>query len=173
MITKTAHALLLFAVLFVTWYIFSGISTPQFIIYGVISSAMAALLALRMNVVDNEAYPFHLALSAPIYWLWLLKEVVIAGLNVTRLVWTPENNSSPCFAWLPITQDNDLGRTIHANSLTLSPGTVCVDIEQKRVFIHVLEKHSIAELEEGTMDRLVTRLTSRRRPVSHRKGKKL
>lgn len=159
MIRKSFHALLLFAVLFATWYVFSGIRTPQFLLFGAISSAIAALLALRMQVVDQEGHPFHLTLTAPIYWLWLAKEMIKSGLAVTRLVWTPENNATPSFAWLPISQNCDLGRTIYANSITLTPGTVCVDIEHKRVFVHALEESSIDELKDGGMNNRVARLT--------------
>lgn len=160
MIRKTLHTLLLFAVLFGTWLVFSGIHTPRFYLFGLISSALATALALRMNVVDNEGHPFHLAFTAPLYWLWLLKEMVKSGLGVTKLVWSPNETIAPHFAWLKITQNCDLGRTIYANSITLTPGTVCIDIENKRVFVHALEKASIRDLENGNMDRRVSKLTS-------------
>lgn len=170
MIRKSFHALLLFAVLFGTWLIFSGIHTPRFYVFGLVSSALATFLALRMNVVDKEGHPFHLALTAPLYWLWLLKEMVKSGIGVTRIVWSPEQTITPNFAWLSITQDCDLGRTIYANSITLTPGTVCIDIERKRVFVHALEQSSIHELEDGDMDRRVSKLT--RSSHQHRPSKK-
>lgn len=173
MIRKIFHALLLFAVLFGTWLVFSGIHTPRFYWFGAISSGLATLLALRMNVVDNEGHPFHLAFTAPLYWLWLTKEMVKSGLSVTRAVWSAEQVISPKFAWLPITQDCDLGRTIYANSITLTPGTVCIDIERKRVFIHALEQSSIRDLEGGNMDKRVSRLTrnAHHHSPSQKKGK--
>lgn len=159
MIKKIFHASALFAVLFGTWYVLSGISTPIFLIYAGVSCSLATLLALRMNVIDTEGHPFHLAFSAPIYWLWLLKEMLKSGLTVTRAVWTPEHHITPNFAWIPASQSCDLGRTIYANSITLTPGTVCVDIENDYAFVHALESASIDDLNKGVMDRRVTKLT--------------
>lgn len=170
MIRKSVHAVLLFAVLLGVWQVFSGINTPQFQLFGMVSAGLATLLALRMRVVDHEGHPFHLALSAPLYWLWLLKEMVESGLGVTRIVWLPEQGITPNFAWLPVMQDCDLGRTIYANSITLTPGTVCVDINGKQVFVHALEQSSIDALEKGAMGRRVARLTASRH--YHGKGVK-
>ena len=160
MVKKTIHAAALFAVLFITWYILSGVASPIFFIYALVSCSLATLLALRMDVIDQEGHPFHLALTAPVYWLWLLREMLKSGIGVTRAVWTPKHTISPNFAWVPATQQSDLGRTILANSITLTPGTVCVDIENDRVFIHALEQASISDLNEGVMDRRVSRLVS-------------
>jgi multicomponent Na+:H+ antiporter subunit E len=160
MVKKILHATALFAVLFVTWYILSGIASPVFLVYGLVSCALATLLALRMDVVDKEGHPFHLAFTAPFYWLWLLKEMLKSGIAVTRAVWAPTHKITPNFAWVPVTQTCDLGRTILANSITLTPGTVCVDIDKKRAFIHALEQTSIDDLLTGEMDRKVHDLTS-------------
>ncbi|MCH2546258.1 MAG: Na+/H+ antiporter subunit E [Alphaproteobacteria bacterium] len=160
MVKKTFHAAILFAVLFATWFALSGISSKLFLIYGAISCTLATLLTLRMHVLDNEGHPFHLAIAAPLYWLWLFKEMIKSGLSVTRAVWSPWHKITPNFAWVPSTQHCDLGRTIFANSITLTPGTVCVDIDKKKAFVHALEQASVDDLNEGTMDRSVTRLTS-------------
>lgn len=159
MVTKTLHIAALFAVLFVTWLVLSGQDSFTFMIYGAIACFLSCMLAVRMQVVDNEGYPFHLAFTAPLYWLWLLKEMLFSGLAVTRAVWL-RHPVQPSFAWVSLSQRNDLGRTIYANSITLTPGTVCVNVEQKRIFIHALDRSSIVDLEGGEMDRRVTRLTT-------------
>lgn len=164
MIKRTFHALSLFLVLFATWYLLSGINSPLFFAFGAVSSALATLLALRMQVVDQEGHPFHLAFSAPLYWLWLLKEMVKSGLTVTRIVWSPELRISPNFAWLHTKQLCDLGRTIYANSITMTPGSVCVEIKRERVFIHALEQSSIDELAEGGMDNRILKLVGMHAP---------
>lgn len=158
MVRKTLHALLLFLALYATWYVLSGVDTVMHYTLGAISCGLALLMAIRMRIVDKEGHPFHLAVHAPMYWMWLLKEMVKSGWSVARVVWSPELRISPKFAWLPIHQRSDLGCSIFANSLTLTPGTVCVDIEHGRVFIHALEKISIDELTQGDMDRRVARL---------------
>ena len=121
---------------------------------------LVVFVVQRMHVADSEGHPFHLALSAPFYWLWLFKEMIKSGLRVTQLVWSPTMKINPDFAWVPSTQNCDLGRAIYANSITLTPGTVCVRVLENKMFIHALEKDSIAELKDGNMDRRVTKLAS-------------
>lgn len=158
MVKKTFHAAVLFTVLYVAWLALSGIFSPVFFIYGAISCTLATLLALRMKVVDTEGQPFHLALTAPFYWLWLLKEMLKSGLGVTRVVWSYAYAISPGFAWVSTTQTSDIGHAVFANSITLTPGTVCVNIEKNRIFIHALEQSSIDDLHEGEIDRRVRRM---------------
>jgi multicomponent Na+:H+ antiporter subunit E len=160
MLKKIIHALLLFSVLFGTWLVLSGVHGRLFLFYGAASAAIATLMALRMNVVDKEGHPFHLAFTAPLYWLWLLREMILSALRVTRAVWSPDHLISPGFARVRSTQDCDLGRTIFANSITLTPGTVCVDIEEGSAYIHALEQSAIDALNRGEMDRRVARLTT-------------
>lgn len=167
MMKKTLHAVALFAVLYGAWLVLSDQRSPLFYGFGAASAALVTLLALRMDVVDNEGHPFHLAFSVPLYWLWLIKEMVKSGLTVTRVVWSPGHSITPNFAWIPATQECDLGRTILANSITLTPGTVCVDIQRKRIFIHALEQASIDDLQQGAMDSRVRELTA-----SAHRGKK-
>lgn len=160
MLSKTLHAFALFAVLFGTWFALSGLQTPLFLFYGAASTVLVTAFALRMDVVDKEGHPFHLALSAPFYWLWLLVEIIKSGLTVTRAVWSPTHDISPAFARIDSTQNCDLGRTIYANSITLTPGTVCVAVEKGQMLVHALEDSSITDLKSGVMDRRVARLTA-------------
>lgn len=169
MVTRTLHIAALFGALFITWLVLSGQDDLVFMIYGAIACFLSCVLALRMQVVDNEGHPFHLAFTAPLYWLWLLKEMLISGLAVTRIVWL-RRPTQPSFAWVSLSQRNDLGRTIYANSVTLTPGTVCVNVEQKRIFIHALDRPSIADLEMGEMDRRVTALATRFPAIENKEG---
>lgn len=160
MIKKAFHALLLFAVLCGTWLVFSGEDSELLYALGAASCALVTLLALRMNVVDNEGHPFHLLLTAPFYWLWLAKEMLKSGLNVTQHIWQPELSVTPRFVRVNINLSSDLSRTIYANSITLTPGTVCVDINDKYALAHGLDDNSIEDLKKGHIDKRVARLTT-------------
>lgn len=151
MVAVFFHRIGLLIALLGIWCILSGIGKPIFFLYGLMSSLIAMFVSLRMHVIDPESQPHHLAFSAPLYWLWLLKEMVISGIGVTRLVWSTAPVLTPAFAWMPINLKSDLGRTIFANSITLTPGTVCLDVKEKRVLVHALEKSSIEALQSGEM----------------------
>ena len=56
------------------------------------------------------------------------------------------------------TQPTDLGRVIFANSITLTPGTVSVDVGEGEILVHALSRDGADDLAAGEMDRRVTRM---------------
>ena len=47
----------------------------------------------------------------------------------------------------------DLGRVVYANSITLTPGTISIDVADGEVLVHALHAESAAGVEEGSMNR--------------------
>ncbi|MBM3617901.1 MAG: cation transporter [Alphaproteobacteria bacterium] len=160
MLWKLLHTAALFLLLFAVWCLLSGVFTPLFFSLGAICCLFATFIVLRMEVFDNESHPFQLIYLGPMYWMWLAKEMVVSGLRVTRIIWRLEPNLTPGFAWIRTELKSDLGLTIFANSLTLTPGTVCVDLKKGRAYIHALEESSLKSIEMGEIERRVERITS-------------
>ena len=151
------HAISLGLILFASWLLMSGILEPFILILGVLSCAAVVAIAMRMDVVDHEAVPVHLTFAAIVYWPWLLWEIVKANIDVTKRILMPSVGISPTMARLKATQRTDLGRVVYANSITLTPGTITIDIDDEGfILIHAISRDGVAGLEEGTMDRKVT-----------------
>ncbi len=113
---------------------------------------------LRMEVVDRESHPVHLTLRLPLYWLWLLWEIVKSNVVVARLIWSPSLPISPTVFQVPTSQKSQLGQVVYANSITLTPGTVSMTLENNQVRVHALTEDIAKDLQTGTMDRRVTAL---------------
>ena len=144
--------------LLVFWLAMSGIYTPFLITAGVIFSVAVTLFcAKRLHVVDREGHPIHLSLNALIYWPWLAWQIVLSALTVSRIILTPRLPISPALVRVKMSQKSDVGKVTYANSITLTPGTVSVDIEGDEILVHALTQKGAAELAEGEMDRRVTR----------------
>ncbi len=75
-----------------------------------------------------------------------------ANIDVMRRVLSPALPIDPVVKWLPAGQTTDLGRVIYANSITLTPGTVSINVEDGRIEVHALSREGMAALEEGDMD---------------------
>lgn len=86
------------------------------------------------------------------YILWLIKEIIKSGLSVTKLVWMRDLKLNPVVIWISTKQTTDAKRVIFANSITLTPGTITVCIENQRLMVHSLEYSGIKSLKEGEMD---------------------
>lgn len=164
------HAISLGLTLFVTWLLLSGYFVPLLISFGILSVILVVFIAHRMDVVDRESHPVHLTFVLPGYWLWLLKEIVLSSIDVTRRVLAPKLRISPTLVRVKATQQSDLGKVIYANSITLTPGTVTLDMDGDVLLVHALSREGAASLEEGEMDRRVTRLEGDLPPGTEARG---
>lgn len=153
------HAISLGLFLLVLWLLLSGHYTLLLIAFGLLSVTLVVVLALRMDVVDHEGTPLHLDLKAlAIYWCWLLKEIFISNIYVCRLILNPSMPISPTVIALRSTQATDLARVIFANSITLTPGTVTIDVDGNVTEVHALTEALARSLLDGSMDSKVTAL---------------
>lgn len=159
MLERTLRNFAVFAVLFSTWCLLSGIFTPLLFSIAFFCCLLVTLLIRRMEIVDRESHPFHLVYLGPLYWIWLAKEMLISGIKITRAIWKFEQDIDPGFAWVRTHLNSDLGLAIYANSLTLTPGTVCVDMEKSRVYIHALYKINLNEMELGKLEKRVAQIS--------------
>jgi len=143
--------------LFAFWLLLSGIYTPFLVLAGLGASIAVAALAWRMGIADPEGHPVHLALSAVVYWPWLLKEIALSGWQVTRIILDPRLPISPTLARFVPSQKSIVGLVTHANSITLTPGTITIEADRESFLVHALTRAGAEGLEDSEMDRRVSR----------------
>ena len=154
------NELMLLSVLMLTWYCFSGYSDLFFLSSGLVSCIVAVCVTRRMMRVSGEGIsslymrPFH-----PLYLLWLVglfKEVILSSISVSRQVWKRNIAVEPVLTWVDTKQTTHEGVATYANSITLTPGTVCIDTSdsdnENKVLVHALQKETLDDLETGIMD---------------------
>ncbi len=155
------RAALLFVVLFVVWLLLSGHYTPLITGLGVASCALVAWIAHRMEVIDRESHPLHLGPYFLLYLPWLLWEIIKANIAVARLIIHPRLPISPRIITVAASQQSILGQVIYANSITLTPGTVSLAVEDGKIDVHAIDEAAALGLETGEMDRRVSMIDSR------------
>jgi len=145
--------------LFIFWLLCSGFFTNGLLLsFGVGSCALAVWLGLRMDVIDDEGQPIHLGWRVWLYLPWLVVEIVKANIAVARLILDPSLPISPTTYYVRASQKSDLGKVIYANSITLTPGTVTMDMDGDKLLVHAVSVEMIADQDENEMDRRVTAL---------------
>ena len=143
-----------FLTLALFWLLLSGMFTPFLLAAGAGSALAVTLLARRMGLLDHEGHPVQLAWRAVLsYWPWLVKEIAKSGWDVTRRILDSRLPISPTLAEFAPTQKSDLGLVIHANSITLTPGTIAVEVAPGRFLVHALTRENAAGLAGSEMDR--------------------
>jgi multicomponent Na+:H+ antiporter subunit E len=143
--------------LLVFWLALSGHYTPWLVTFGVLSALAAAFVALRMGLADREGHPTQLMLRAPLYWLWLAKQIALSAWSVAKLILTPRLPISPTMTIVRASQRSDPGIATYANSITLTPGTITVGVSGNALTVHALVREGAFDLEAGRMDERVRR----------------
>lgn len=152
------HALTLGLGLSGLWLLLSGHYDPLLLSLGAASVVTVVLIAWRMDVVDHECVPLQLRLGYFGYLLWLGMEIIKANIEVTKVILNPSLPITPELFWIRASQKTDVGRVIHANSITLTPGTVSVEVEGGSILVHAITAELADGTRSGEMDRYVTRV---------------
>ena len=157
------YSLSLGCILFIIWLLWSGYFTWLLIGIGLLSSVLVVFLARRMDVLDEEGVPLQLGLRPFIYYTpWLLKEIALSNIEVARMILHPKLPIHPKVIDVRATQAADLGRVILANSITLTPGTVSMEMAGDRITVHGIAPPEAEEDMVGEMNRRVTALEAPR-----------
>ena len=144
------------AVLFAFWLALSGHYTPVLIAAGIGSAALCVYFATRARVLDPEGHPIHLWLGAITYLPWLLREIVKSAWSVTKIILDPRLPISPTMTVVRASQKTPVGIATYANSITLTPGTITVEVSGNDLTVHALVRDGADDLEAGGMDRRVS-----------------
>ncbi len=152
------HAISLGGVLFVTWLLLSGHFEPLLISLGLMACIVSVAIAWRMDVIDHEGHPIHITPRIFGYWLWLSRDIVKWNIDVAYRVLSPNLPISPTLVRLKASQQTELCQAIYANSITLTPGTVTIDLESGSLLVHALSEEAAVDLLGGEMDAQVVRV---------------
>jgi multicomponent Na+:H+ antiporter subunit E len=143
--------LLVFSVCFVFWLALSGSAAPLHLTFGAVSSAAVAWANRDLETVSQAARISPRFLT---YLPWLLKEIVVANIQVVRLVLDPRLPVDPVLVRFDTALSGDLARTTFANSITLTPGTVTLDVEGPTFVVHAVTR-AMGDLAGGAMERRI------------------
>jgi multicomponent Na+:H+ antiporter subunit E len=157
------HAVGLGLVTYLLWLGLSGHYTGLLLSLGALSSVFIVWIAHRMDAIDREGFPIHLSLRGIIFWPWLLWEIVKSNVDVAKIILNPKLPISPTIVRVPASQKTELGRVIFANSITLTPGTMSVHMEDHTIVVHALTRDGAESFSaDPEMDRRVCKLEGTR-----------
>jgi len=127
------------------WLTLSGNYTlsgdyPLIIMLGILSILISVGITLRMRILDRETVPIVRAPHLIAYWAWLGGEILAANISVLKLIMRPDVDIEPRLVRVPVDLRSGTARCVYANSITLTPGTVTVDVEDDGYLVHALDK---------------------------------
>ena len=135
------------------WLGLSGHYTPLMLSLGAGSIAVTAILSYRLDILDREGAPHFRVFAFILYLPWLMVEIIKANITVIRACMKADLDISPALVKVKTCCRSDLAIVTFANSITLTPGTVTVEIEGDKLLVHGLYEEDAAPENFAEMDR--------------------
>lgn len=141
------------------WLMLSGHYNPLLIGLGVVSCVFATFMAARIGATDGDGLPIHLFWRLPGYLVWLCREIVSSNIAAAKVILSGQ--IKPEVFEVTASQRSDAAMVTYANSITLTPGTVTIEVggDDERLFlVHALTTAFGDDVRSGDMDRRCTAL---------------
>lgn len=159
------HMTCLALVLFAFWMVLSGRTETKFVVYGILTAVVTTWVTYPLLLAPNKDgskkyYVFGFSIPKMImYFFWLMWQLVLANIDVLLATTGQELNIDPKVVRFRFRTDNPMASVILANSITLTPGTVTMNVTDDGVYeIHALTVGAAAGVLDGGMQKKVADL---------------
>ncbi len=147
----------MFFLIFAVWLILNGKVTAEICLFGVgISAALVFFMCRFMDYsLKKEILMFRLSPLLIRYFGVLVKEIVKANVSVLKIIVSPGLQPEPALVFFDTDLKTGVAKTMLANSITLTPGTITVSVEGSRFCVHCLDKELAEGMEESAFVELL------------------
>lgn len=150
----------MFIVLLLIWFIFNGKITWELTILGVI--LCAGIYFFMCRFMDFSLKKDVALVRRSVFFLYytgiLVTEIVKSNIEVMRLVLTDKEIVEPVIIEYNTRLKTRLGRVILANSITLTPGTITISLEEDQLIIHCLDRSMAAGIDDLVFEKLLIKM---------------
>jgi multicomponent Na+:H+ antiporter subunit E len=158
-VQKAGRLALQFAILFAFWLILSGKLELKYLIFGLASAALVTFVTqgLLEPQEGQRRTPSSMAKFLKAGWrllsyfVWLIYEIVKSNIQVAYIVLHPKLPIEPGLLQFRTRLRSKVGHVILANSITLTPGTITVDLVDGTYLVHALVPDAAGSLLEAKM----------------------
>ena len=141
------------------WLLMSGLYKTLIIFFGAVSVLLVTIVINRMSAEDGYELKLSFNLIKTIqYFAWLMLEVVKSNWVVLKIILSRQVKINQNFLEISAAQQDDLARVIFANSITLTPGTVTIETENKTFLVHTLNLTDSTKTDLNTMNERVAQI---------------
>lgn len=143
----------------ILWLFLSGHYTLLLLSLGLMSVILVTVISLRMNLIAYEQPEVFLQIIKYIpYCFWLIVEILKSNIDVCKRILNPALPISPSLITVKSSQHSDLAKVAYANSITLTPGTISIDVEGDNIKVHSLSDVGVEGLATGEMDMRISKV---------------
>lgn len=149
------RAILIAFTIFAFWLLMSGEWEHEWLIWsGAALSIAVTGFSLFKGLTDEEGFPVEKLPRAIVFWPWLIWQIWLSALNVTRIVLDPKLPISPRMVKVQAKQKTAVGLTTYANSITLTPGTISVEVSEtgRAIWVHAITSEGADGMADDAMN---------------------
>ena len=153
----------------VFWLILSGHYDLMHVSFGIFSVILVLLinhpLRRRLFALEEErsaTLNFSRLLRLSFYIPWLLIQIAVSSLQVARVVLHPKCPIDPALLRFKTKLKNVSSKVVLANSITLTPGTITLEIKEDEFLVHALMDACSTGIIDGALPGQVARLYEKR-----------
>ena len=145
---------------FLAWVVFNGRLTLEIALFGIaVAGAVFAFVCRFMDYSLKQELRFYRLFPAFVRYLYyLLKEIILANLTVTRLMLSRKEELEPVLVHVRADLKSETARVILANSITLTPGTITVSMTADKLRVPGLDKSLAEGMEDSVFVRLLQKM---------------
>ncbi len=142
-----------FVILLGFWFLLSGEFAPVLIVLAFISSAIVSFLT--KDLLFPNGINIKLIIKIFMYAPWLVWQIVLSNIQVLKILLKPKLDIDPSMVEFVPQVKTDIGITLLANSITLTPGTVTIFADRDHFFVHALGPEFAEGLSGGEMEKRI------------------
>ena len=152
----------MFFVLFAFWIILNGQWTGEIAIVGLVLSALIYLLMWKfMNFSPKREWAVVKRLPRLIaYFFYLVGEIFTAAWGTIKFIWSPSEVVEPEVKSFRTRLKSGWAKVVLANSITLTPGTITVDVQDDVMLVHCIDRSFGEGLDDSEMEKRILRIES-------------
>lgn len=147
-------------ILFALWVIFNGKITLEIVLFGIALSVTVYLFCWKFLEYSPKKELVALRILPQVigYFFVLISEVVKANVTAVKLIVSPKYEVEPVLVSFRTSLKSDVARTVLANSITLTPGTITVELNGDKLTVHCLDKEMAEGLEDSIFVKLLEKM---------------
>lgn len=131
--------LMTFVTLFLVYLFLTSFTIDEVIMGSIVSVILTVILVNQLNFKIDYRFPIRLVKFLLIYIPVFAWNLILANIDVARRVLSPKIPVNPGIVKVPTQLKGDLGKLTLANSITLTPGTLSIDVLDDSIYVHTID----------------------------------
>jgi len=148
---QSSPYLLTFVICFLLWLLLTASLAKDELISGVIIALVVSLIAApKMKVLNGLRWHVGFLWNLVLYLLYFFWALIKANFDLAKRVLSKDMKIHPRMVEIETTMQSDLGKLFLANSITLTPGTLTVDVMGDRLLVHWIDCPENSDIKSTT-----------------------